>query len=141
MATLARPKNKAHIHKKKSEVAQSCPTLCNPMDCSSPGSSIHGIFQVRVLEWVAIFFSRGSSRPRDRTQIRIIGRYFTIWGTREENQNRSSNELGGRKEQEAGEAVFPSPQVLGANSVKPNFQNEPNELGWPKGSFWFFHKV
>ena len=111
------------------------------MDCSSPGSSIHGIFQVRVLEWVAIFFSRGSSRPRDRTQIRIIGRYFTIWGTREENQNRSSNELGGRKEQEAGEAVFPSPQVLGANSVKPNFQNEPNELGWPKGSFWFFHKV
>ena len=45
-----------------SEVAQSCPTLCNPMDCSLPGSSIHGIFQVRVLEWVAMSFSRGSSK-------------------------------------------------------------------------------
>ena len=43
----------------ESEVAQSCPTLCNPMDCSPPGSSIHGIFQARVLEWVAISFSRG----------------------------------------------------------------------------------
>ena len=53
----------------ESEVAQSCPTLCDPMDCSLPGSSIHGIFQARVLEWVAIFFSRGSSQPRDRTQV------------------------------------------------------------------------
>ena len=43
--------------KKDSEVAQSCPTLCDPMDCSLPGSSIHGIFQARVLEWVAISFS------------------------------------------------------------------------------------
>ena len=49
----------------ESEVAQSCPTLCNPMDCSLPGFSIHGIFQARVLEWVAIFFSRRSSQPRD----------------------------------------------------------------------------
>ena len=44
-----------------SEVAQSCPTLCDPMDCSLPGFSIHGIFQARVLKWVAISFSRGSS--------------------------------------------------------------------------------
>ena len=43
--------------KSESEVAQSCPTLCNPMDCSPPGSSVHGIFQARVLEWVAIAFS------------------------------------------------------------------------------------
>ena len=50
---------------KWSEVAQSCPTLCNPMDCSLPGSSVHGILQARILEWVAISFSRGSSRPRD----------------------------------------------------------------------------
>ena len=49
--------------KKESEVAQSCPTLCNTMDCSLPGSSIHGIFQARVQEWVAIFFSRGFSNP------------------------------------------------------------------------------
>ena len=50
-----------------SEVAQSCPTLCDPMDCSLPGSSAHGIFQTRVLEWVAISVSRGSSQPRDLT--------------------------------------------------------------------------
>ena len=49
----------------ESEVAQSCLTLCDPMDCSLPGSSIHGIFQTRILEWVAISFSRRSSRPRD----------------------------------------------------------------------------
>ena len=67
-----------------SEVAQSCLTLCDPMDCSLPGSSVHGIFQARILEWVAISFSRGSSWPRDRTQVsRIVGRRFTIWATRE----------------------------------------------------------
>ena len=49
----------------QSEIAQSCPTLCDPMAYSLPGSSVHGIFQARVLEWVAISFSRRSSRPRD----------------------------------------------------------------------------
>ena len=62
-----------------SEVAQSCPTLCDPMDCSLPGSSIRGILQARVLEWVAVSFSRRSSQPRDRTRVsRIAGRRFTI---------------------------------------------------------------
>ena len=51
--------------KKESEVVQSCPTLCDPMDCSLPSSSVHGIFQARILEWVAIFFYRRSSQPRD----------------------------------------------------------------------------
>ena len=51
--------------KKETEVAQLCPTLCDPMDCSLPGFSVHGILQARLLEWVAISFSRGSSRPRD----------------------------------------------------------------------------
>ena len=60
--------------KKETEVAQSCPTLCNPMDCSPPGFSVHGIFQARVLEWGAISFSRGSSQPRDRTLVSCIGR-------------------------------------------------------------------
>ena len=46
----------------ESEVAQSCPTLCDPMDCSLSGSSVHGILQARILEWVAISFSRGSSQ-------------------------------------------------------------------------------
>ena len=45
-------------------VAQTCPTLCNPMDCSTPGSCVHGILQARILHWVAIPFSRGYSRPR-----------------------------------------------------------------------------
>ena len=55
-----------------------------PMDCSLQGSSVHGIFQARILEWVAISFSRGSSQPRDRTRVfHIVGRCFTIWATRE----------------------------------------------------------
>ena len=63
----------------ESEVAQSCPTLCNPMDCSPPGSSVHGIFQARVLEWVAIAFSGGSSQPRDQTRVsHTAGRRFTV---------------------------------------------------------------
>ena len=63
----------------ESEVAQSCLTLCYPVDCSPPGSSVHGIFQARILEWVAISFSRGSSRPRDLTHIsRIAGRRFNL---------------------------------------------------------------
>ena len=48
---------------------QSCPTLCDPMDCSPPGSSIHGILQARILEWVAISSSRGSSRPKDEILV------------------------------------------------------------------------
>ena len=70
--------------KSESEVAQSCPTLCDPMDYSLPGSSAHGILQARVLEWVAISFSRGSSLPRDWTWVsRIVGRRFNLWATRE----------------------------------------------------------
>ena len=66
--------------KVKSEAAQLCPTRCDPMNCSLPGSSIHGIFQARILEWAAISFSRGSSQPRDWTWVsRIAGRCFTIW--------------------------------------------------------------
>ena len=62
------------------KVAQLCLTLCDPIDCSLPASSVHGIFQSRVMEWVAISFSRGSSWPRDQTQvICIAGRFFTSW--------------------------------------------------------------
>ena len=56
--------------KSESEVAQLCPILSDPMDCSLPGFSIHGIFQARVLEWGAISFSRGSSQHRGQTHIR-----------------------------------------------------------------------
>ena len=58
-------------------IAQLCPTLCDPMDCSPPGSSVHGILQARTLEWVAIYFSRGSFQSRDQTQVsQIAGRFF-----------------------------------------------------------------
>ena len=63
----------------KVKVTQSCPTLCNHMDYT-----VHGILQARILEWVAFPFSRGSSQPRDRTQVSCIaGRFFTSWSTRE----------------------------------------------------------
>ena len=68
--------------KSESEVAQSCPTLCDPMDHSLPGSSVHGILQARILEWVAIPFSRVSSQPRNRTLVSCIAdRRFTVWAT------------------------------------------------------------
>ena len=63
---------------------QSCPTLWDPMDCRPQGSSVHGILQARILEWVPIPLSRGSSRAWDRTQVSCTaGGFFTIWGTRE----------------------------------------------------------
>ena len=65
-------------------VAQSCPTLCDCMDYSPPGSSVHGILQARILEGAAISFSRGSSQPRDQTQVfHIAGGFLAVWATRE----------------------------------------------------------
>ena len=59
-------------------------TLCNPMDCSPPGSSVHGIFLPRILECIAIFFSRESSQPRNWTRVSCIAeRFFTVWSTSE----------------------------------------------------------
>ena len=64
-------------------VAQSCPTLCDPMDFRPPGSSVPGILQARILEGVVTSFSRGSSWPRDRTHVSyMVSRFFTIWATR-----------------------------------------------------------
>ena len=51
---------------------QLCPTLCDPMDCSPPGSSVHGILQARLLQWVALPSSRGSSQPKDQTHVFYI---------------------------------------------------------------------
>ena len=63
---------------------QLCLTLCNPMDCSLPGSSVRGILQARILGWVAIPFSRESSQTREWTWVSLFaGRFFTIWATRE----------------------------------------------------------
>ena len=64
-------------------LAQSCPTLCDLMDCSPPGSSVHGILQARILEWVAISSSRDSFWPRDQSRISWVSciavRFFTTW--------------------------------------------------------------
>ena len=63
------------------KLLQSCPTLCNTMDCSPPGSSVHGTLQARILEWVAMPSSRGSSWPRDRTHmpyVPCIGRWASL---------------------------------------------------------------
>ena len=68
-------------------IVRLCLILCNPMDCSLPGSSVHGIFQARILEWVAISYSRGSSRPGVWTHISwvscIAGIFFMVWATKE----------------------------------------------------------
>ena len=65
-------------------VAKSCPTLWNTMDWNPPGSSVHGILQARILEWVARPSSRGSFHSRDQTQVsHIAGRLFTVWATKE----------------------------------------------------------
>ena len=69
-------------------VIQSYPTLCNPMDCSLRGSSVHGIFQARIVKCGAISFFRGCSWPRDWTPVSCIaGGFFTIWATREGGAN------------------------------------------------------
>ena len=65
-------------------VAQLCLTICDSLNYGPPGSSVHGDFQARILDWVAVAFSRGSSQPWDRTQVSLSsGRFFTIWATRE----------------------------------------------------------
>ena len=67
-----------HLERKKVK-SLSCVQLCDSVDCRPPGFSVHGILQARILEWVAIFFSRGSSQPRDQTQVsRIAGRHFIL---------------------------------------------------------------
>ena len=80
--TLTTPNTGVSIeqqNKSESEVTQSRPTLCDPIHYSLPRSSVHGIFQARVLEWVAIAFSRGSSQPRDQTWVsRMVDRRLTI---------------------------------------------------------------
>ena len=73
---------------------QSYLTVCVPMDCSPPGSSVHGILQARILEWVAVPSSRGSSQPRGRTQVSLIaGGFFTSWATREAHTSTSISRL------------------------------------------------
>ena len=78
-------------------VAQSSPTLCNTVDYSPPGSLVHGLLQARILEWITIPFSRGSSWPREWTQVSCLsGGFFTIWATWEGQQTLNTAKLLGR---------------------------------------------
>ena len=79
---LSRTKDVPHGSVCHTQLLQSCLTLCDPMDSSPPGSSVHGILQARILEWFSMTASRGSSQPRDWTWVSCIaGRFFTIWAT------------------------------------------------------------
>ena len=82
-------------------VAQSCPILCDPMDCTHPphppGSTVHEISQTKILEWVAISSSRGSSRPRDPTGVSCIHRgFFIIQACRETHQDHNQTQRANR---------------------------------------------
>ena len=80
MASASKGPIRKRLRRHLALVAQSCPTLCDPMDCSPTVSSVQGIVQARILEWIAIpFFSRGSFQPRDQTLVYCIaGKLFTI---------------------------------------------------------------
>ena len=99
-------------------------SLCNPMDCSLLGSSVHGISQARLPEWVAVSFSRRSSQPRDRTQVSCIsGRFFTIWATREAPEyNSLSQTLGARcvLEFRISHALLDTPRCNWNSTLKSN---------------------
>ena len=108
----------------KAKVAQSCLTLCDPTDCSPPGSPVHGVLQARILEWVAIPFSRGSSRPRDRTWVsRIGGRFFVTQATREA-LNKVIASLSGSSHR--------YPEGKGAGKGEPGAIGSPSALSRPE---------
>ena len=98
-------------------VAQSCPTLCDPMGCSPPGSSVHWILPARILKWIAIS-SRGSSQPRDRTWVFCTaGRFFTIWATRKA----STGDTG---------------SIAGPGKSQMSWGSQAHELQWEKPPQW-----
>ena len=107
-------------------ITQLCLTLGDPKDCSPPGSSVHGILQARILEWVAIPLSRGSSWPRDRTQVsHIAGRFLTMWATREANAIEKNKTSQGKWKQ--GLPFYRT--VRQGSSIRRHLNRELKELG------------
>ena len=105
-------------------VIQSCLTFCNPMDCSPPGSSVHGILQARILEWVVILFSRGLPNPgiELRSQVsRIAGSFFTVWTTREAQEYWSGYSIPSPGEF-PNPGIKPGPPTLQADSLLLSYQ-------------------
>ena len=104
--------------------AQSCLNLCDPMDCSPPGFSVHGILQARILEWGAMPSSRGSSQPRDWTHVsHVAGGFFTIWATREA-QEYWSGYSNPSPEDLPDPGIEPGSPALQANSLSAELQQE-----------------
>ena len=125
---MRRSYSKGRKFESESEVTQSCPTLCDPMDCSLPASSVCGIFQARVLEWVAISFSRRSSQARDRTRVSCIaGRRFTIWATREARESLNYVIISGDIIQYASLIIQ---QVKNPPAVQETQETQVWSLGW-----------
>ena len=107
-------------------VAWSCLTLCDPVDCSPPGSSVHGVLQARILEWVAIPFSRGSSQPRDQTLVSCTAdRFFTMGAIRK--AHKISTQMGG--------------VGMGKGQQSHREQNEPGLVGGRREEGTLSHKA
>ena len=87
-------------------ITQSCPSLCDSMNCSPPGSSVHGIFQTRILEWVSISFSRGSCWPRDQTHVPHTHSFLPL------------SHPGGRSPVRGSKKDSPPPQSISSNSTQ-----------------------
>ena len=130
-------------------LAQSRPTLCNSLDCSPPGSSVHGIFQARILEWVAISFSRGSYQPRDQTHVSwiscIAGEFFTHWAMSGETHKAELAQLWG------GELGIDTPtpaapracwmdSKTGSCSKKKTSDRNADACSWEKQRIWAGHR-
>ena len=117
-------------------VTKSCPTFCNPMDCGLPGSSVHGILQVRTLEWVAIPFSRRSSRPRDQTQGFCIGRRILYhWATWEAHSHFT------RVETEAWKHMHIQPVVVGPGLTSQSTNRSQQNCGKNLSCFYTSHEL
>ena len=113
----------AKLEKVKMKVTQSCPTLCNPMDYR-----VQGILQARILEWVAFPFSRGSSQPRDQTQVsRTTGGSFTSWATREAQEYWSGWPIDSPADLPDPEIKVGSP-ALQADSLPTELSEKPKNL-------------
>ena len=122
-------------------VTQSCPTLCDPMDCSLPGSSVHGIFQIRIWEWVAIPFFRGSSRPRDQTQGLMLCRQILYHLSHEGSPTDGVGKLRPKGMEHLFRAIQPTIDRSEVHSQDLGnilfLVSQPKELGWPKSLSFF----
>ena len=125
--------------KAKMLVAHHVWLFVTPMDCNPLGSSVHGILQASILEWVAILFARGSSRPRGRTQVsRIAGGFFTVWATREAGVKSRPLDLHSShsfpRQQQGRMRGFPT--THGTSFITPHLRDSTPAAGAPFSEAW-----